>query len=79
MSRVFAAGLGDQNMVVEDVSVEVETTRPQATMAPSYRSVTLAVGTSQINRTATVSQVHHVTMSCLDPIVDQRLWTMGLL
>ena len=26
-SRVFAAGLGDQNMVVEDVSVEVETTR----------------------------------------------------
>jgi transposase len=26
-SRVFAVGLGDQNMVVEDVSVEVETTR----------------------------------------------------
>jgi transposase len=26
-SRVFAAGLGDQNMVIEDVSIEVETTR----------------------------------------------------
>ena len=29
MSRVFAAGLGDQNMVIEDVTVETETTRPQ--------------------------------------------------
>ena len=26
-SRVFAAGLGDQNMVVEDVSIETETSR----------------------------------------------------
>ena len=27
MSRVFAAGLGDQNMVIEDVSIETETSR----------------------------------------------------
>jgi hypothetical protein len=27
MSRVFAAGLGDHDMVVEDVSIEVETSR----------------------------------------------------
>jgi len=27
MSRVFAVGLGDQNMIVEDVAVEVETSR----------------------------------------------------
>jgi hypothetical protein len=26
MSRVFAAGLGDQNMVIEDVTIETETT-----------------------------------------------------
>ena len=26
-SRIFAAGLGDQNMVIEDVSIEVETSR----------------------------------------------------
>ena len=27
MSRVFATGLGDQNMVIEDVSIETETSR----------------------------------------------------
>ncbi len=27
MSRVFATGLGDQNMVVEDVSIETEISR----------------------------------------------------
>ena len=27
MSRVFAAGLGDQNMVIEDVAIETETSR----------------------------------------------------
>jgi len=26
MSRVFAAGVGDQNMVIEDVAIETETT-----------------------------------------------------
>ena len=26
MSRVFATGLGDQNMVIEDVTIETETT-----------------------------------------------------
>ena len=30
MSRVFATGLGDQNMVIEDVTIETETTRAQA-------------------------------------------------
>ena len=27
MSRIFAAGLGDQNMVIEDVTIETETSR----------------------------------------------------
>ena len=34
MSRVFATGLGDQNMVIEDVTIETETSRekqPKAT------------------------------------------------
>ena len=34
MSRVFATGLGDQNMVIEDMTIETETSRekqPKAT------------------------------------------------
>jgi hypothetical protein len=27
MSRVFAGGLGDHNMVIEDVAIQAETTR----------------------------------------------------
>ena len=30
MSRVFATGLGDQNMVIEDVTIETETSRREA-------------------------------------------------
>jgi transposase len=33
MSRVFAVGLGDQNMVVEDVAVEVETSRGRSAVS----------------------------------------------
>ena len=41
ISRVFATGLGDQNMVIEDVTIETETSRekqPKATEVLVFRT-----------------------------------------
>jgi transposase len=50
MSRVFAVGLGDQNMVVEDVSIEVETSRGKNPATSEVLVLSVRPKASQTNR-----------------------------
>ena len=50
MSRVFATGLGDQNMVVEDVSIETEISRGKRPVTSEVLVLTVRAKASQAGR-----------------------------
>ena len=50
MSRVFATGLGDQNMVIEDVTIETETSREKQPKATEVLVLSVRLKASQAGR-----------------------------
>lgn len=50
MSRVFATGLGDQNMVIEDVAIETETSRGRTPVASEVVVLSVRPKASQAGR-----------------------------
>ena len=49
-SRIFAAGLGDHNMVVEDVAIEVETSRGKRPQTSEVLVLTVRPKASEAGR-----------------------------
>lgn len=50
MSRVFATGLGDQNMVIEDMTIETETSREKQPKATEVLVLSVRPKASQAGR-----------------------------